>query len=140
MRIQVFIATLFVVFLSLPQFAHAQLSADSTADIRIDADDAVNRNGVTILTGQVDIRQADARLLADKVEIFSDRNSGTSLITSDAITRMVATGNFFYITPDQEVRGDKGIYTADTESFVVTGDVILLQDDSVVTGLSLIHI
>jgi len=47
---------------------------------------------------------------------------------------MVATGNFYYITPEQEVRGDKAVYTQTDDSFVVTGDVVLLQEDSVVTG------
>jgi len=72
--------------------------------------------------------------LADKVVIFTSDGSGTGLVSTDGINRIVATGNFYYITPEQEVRGDKGVYTAATDSFDVTGDVVLLQQDSVVTG------
>lgn len=118
---------------ALPQMAWAQFSSESGADTILFADDTVSRNGVITLTGQADIRQGDVRLLADKVEIYTEGDNG-GLVSTDRITRVVATGNFYYITPEQEVRGEKGVYTAATETFIVTGDVILLQDDSVVTG------
>ncbi len=119
--------------LALPSMAHAQFSSDSSAPTILDADDAFTSNGVITLVGQADIRQGDVRLLADKVEIYTE-GSGGGLIATSGFTRMVATGNFYYITPDQEVRGNRGVYTRADESFVVTGDVVLLQDDSVVTG------
>lgn len=123
-----------IIFVTLSQLAHAQFAVGATGDIRIGADKVDNVNGVTVLTGQVDIKQGDVRLLADKVEIFSNGAGGNALVSANDINRMIATGNFYYITPEQEVRGDKGVYTSATESFVVMGDVILLQDDSVVTG------
>jgi len=123
-----------IVFLALSQIAQAQFAVGATGDIRIGADKVDNVNGVTVLTGQVDIKQGDVRLLADKVEIFSNGSSGNTLVSANDINRMIATGNFYYVTPEQEVRGDKGVYTSETDSFVVTGNVILLQDDSVVTG------
>lgn len=120
--------------LMIPSMALAQFSTDSSADTILLADDTIYSNGSTKLSGQVDIRQGDVRLLADEVEIFSSGGLGGGLASTDGITRVVATGNFYYITPEQEVRGDKGVYTAATDSFDVTGDVILLQQDSVVTG------
>lgn len=119
-----------------PSIAHAQFSTDRSAPTILDADDAFTTNGVITLIGQADIRQGDVRLLADKVEIYTD-GGGDGLIATSGFTRMVATGNFYYITPEQEVRGDKGVYTRADDSFVVTGDVVLLQDDSVVTGKQL---
>ena len=120
----------------IPSVAFAQFSSDSSAPTILDADDAFTANGVITLIGQADIRQGDVRLLADKVQIYTD-GGGDELISTSGFTRMVATGNFYYITPEQEVRGNKGVYTAANESFKVTGDVVLLQDDSVVTGESL---
>jgi lipopolysaccharide export system protein LptA len=122
--------------LALPSMAYAQFSSDSSAPTILDADDAFTSNGVITLIGQADIRQGDVRLLADKVQIYTEGGGG-GLIATSGFTRMVATGNFYYITPDQEVRGDKGVYTRADDSFVVTGDVVLLQDDSVVTGKKL---
>ena len=117
-----------------PTVAAAQFSADSTADTLLYADDTVSVDGVITMTGQADIRQGDVRLLADKVQIYTAGNGNGGAISTDRIDRVVATGNFYYITPEQEVRGEKGVYTAVNDSFVVTGDVVLLQDDSVVSG------
>ena len=123
-----------VLFSAAPTLAFAQFSSDSSAPTILDADDAFTSNGVMTLVGQADIRQGDVRLLADKVEIYTADGGDSGLLSTNEFTRMVATGNFYYITPEQEVRGNKGVYTAADESFVVTGDVVLLQDDSVVTG------
>jgi len=130
-----FISTMFstALLLAFPSIAHAQFSSDSSEPTILDADDAFTSNGVITLIGQADIRQGDVRLLADKVQIYTEGNGG-GLISTSGFTRMVATGNFYYITPDQEVSGDRGVYTRENDSFVVTGDVVLLQDDSVVTG------
>ena len=129
-----FLSTLFVslALLAVPSVAFAQFSSDSSASTFLDADVVTQSDDVMTLTGQADIRQGDVRLLADKVQIYTEGGGG--LTSNSDFTRMVATGNFYYITPEQEVRGDKAIYTQADESFVVTGDVVLLQDDSVVTG------
>lgn len=130
-----FLSSLFVsaALLAVPSVAFAQFSSDSSAPTILNADDASTENGVITLIGQADVRQGDVRLLADKVQFYTEGSDG-GLISTSGFTRMVATGNFYYITPEQEVRGDKGVYTRADESFVVTGDVVLLQDDSVVTG------
>jgi lipopolysaccharide export system protein LptA len=123
--------------------AAAQFAGASGGNIELYADDAESSKGVTTLTGQVDARQDGVRILADKMVIYS-RQGGSSNTPSvgtgvSDIDRIVATGNFFYITPEQEVRGDEGIYTAATDTFTVTGDVILTQEDSVVRGTRLIY-
>ena len=123
--------------LAVPSLALAQFSGDSSADTILLADDIITAKGKVTLSGQADIRQGDIRLLADEVVIFTSGETGNDLVSTDGFTRVIATGNFYYITPDQEVRGDKGVYTAATDSFVVTGDVVLLQEGSVVTGESL---
>ncbi len=130
---QIFAIFLGLWALSTPSLAFAQFSANSSADTILLADETSSSNGVITLTGQADIRQGDVRLLADKVVIFTS-GQGDGLVSTDGFTRVVATGNFYYITPEQEVRGDKGVYTRSTDNFEVTGDVVLLQDDSVVTG------
>lgn len=124
--------------LMLPAAAQAQFARDNSAPIDATADDIVNRSGVTVLTGQVDVRQGTTRILADKMQIFSGGGSGAIGASGD-ISRIVATGNFYYLTPDQEVRGAKGVYTQAEDTIIVTGDVILLQEDNVVTGDKLVY-
>ena len=124
--------------------ASAQFAGASGGNIELYADDAVSAGGVTTLTGQVDARQGEVRILADKMVIYSKAggvgSAGPSVgnVAGD-IDRIVATGSFYYITPEQEVRGDKGVYQADADQFTVTGDVVLVQDESVVRGQRLIY-
>ena len=121
--------------LAMPQSAHAQFASNSGQDTVIDADDSERVGELIILTGQVDIRQGNTRLLADKIVLTTGGNPNVN----SGIKNAVATGNFFYITPEQEVRGDKGVFDGTSDIFTVTGDVILLQDESVVTGNKLIY-
>lgn len=122
--------------------AQAQFAGASGGNIELSADDAVSSKGVTTLTGQVDARQDGVRILADKMVIYSKPAGGdgpaVGTVAGD-IERIVATGNFYYITPEQEVRGDQGVYTAASDTFEVSGNVILVQDDSVVRGTRLIY-
>ena len=118
--------------MALPSIAHAQFSTDSNAPTTIAADHADYRGATTILTGGVDVRQGDVRVLADKMTVYS---SGSGGIGQGDFSRIVAEGSFYYLTSDQEVRGEKGVYTKADDTFVVTGDVILKQaGGNVVTG------
>ena len=126
-----------VAMLLVPATAQAQFSRDTSSPIDATADDIVNSAGVTILSGQVDVRQGQTRVLADTMKIYG--GSAGQAAATEAITRIEAIGNFYYITPEQEVRGNQGIYTRETDTFTVTGDVILLQGENVVSGDSLLY-
>ena len=128
-----FIASLAIAF-AAP--ASAQFSSDRDAPTVIDADVADSQPGYILLSGQVDVRQAEVRVLADTMKIFTE---GSSNDVNDGIRRIEAAGNFYYITPDQEVKGAQGIYEGASETVTVTGDVVLLQGENVVTGDKLIY-
>lgn len=120
--------------------AHAQFAPNSKAPINGSADNADYRANMTVLTGQVDVRQGDVRILSDVMKIHSARGGATQGGAFDNVSKIEAIGNFYYITPEQEVRGNQGVYQQATDTFTVTGDVILLQgDDNVVTGDTLIY-
>jgi len=123
--------------LALP--ASAQFATNSKAPIRGSADNVDYRQEVTVLSGQVDIRQDDVRILSDVMKIYSGSESAGAEAFND-VRRIEAIGNFYYITPEQEVRGERGIYVSETDTFTVSGDVILLQGkDNIVTGERLIY-
>lgn len=135
--------TLFGGILSIlifPATASAQFAANSDAPIKGSADNVDYRQDVTVLSGQVDVRQADVRILSDTMRIYSGNSNTAGSAAFDDVSRIEAIGNFYYITPEQEVRGERGVYEQATDSFTVTGDVILLQGkDNVVTGDRLIY-
>ncbi len=131
------IAAVFLMAL-LPATAQAQFSRNNNAPIDASADDIVNQGSITVLRGQVDVRQGPTRILADEMKIFSGSSTGGVGAVGD-IEKIEATGNFYYLTPEQEVRGANGVYTERDNTFVVTGDVILLQGENVVTGDRLVY-
>lgn len=131
------LAFLSAIVMALPSTAHAQFVSGSTASTTIAADRVEYRGNITVLTGQVDVRQGDVRVLADRMEIYSPSTGG---LAQNDFSRVVADGNFYYLTSDQEVRGEKGVYTKQDDTFVVTGDVILKQPDgNVITGNKLYY-
>ncbi len=112
--------------------AQAQFVAGGSVPTTISADDASYQGNVTILSGGVDVRQGDVRILADKMYIYTAK--GGSLSNNDK-SKIVAKGHFYYLTPDQSVRGDEGIYTRDNDTFMVSGNVIMKQKDgNIITG------
>ena len=128
--------------LLLPLSAQAQFAANSKAPITGSSDRAEYSPGKIIFSGQVDIRQDDVRILSDEMTVLSaDRNRVVSANEAfQDVDRIEAVGNFFYITPEQEVTGSQGIYERTKDSFTVTGNVILLQgEDNVVTGDRLVY-
>lgn len=119
----------------IPQIASAQFASNNGEDTIIGADDSERVGDLTTLSGQVDIRQGTTRLLADKIVL----TTGGDPKVNSGIKKAVATGNFYYITDQQEVRGDMGVFDGASDIITVTGDVVLLQDGSIVTGSKLIY-
>jgi lipopolysaccharide export system protein LptA len=137
-RTNVFRAVLALIAAScLPLTAHAQFDTRSNVPTKITADSADYQSDRTILTGAVDVRQGDVRIIADKMTVFT---SGAGGLDAGSFDKIIAEGNFYYLTSDQEVRGENGVYTKENETFVVSGDVILKQaDGNVVTGDKLFY-
>jgi len=117
--------------------AHAQFAPGGNSPVNITADNVAYQGDQSILTGGVDVRQGDVRVLADKMTVFTA--SGGSLGQGD-ISKIIAVGNFYYLTPEQSVRGAQGVYTRDDDTFEVTGDVIMKQEDgSIISGDKLFY-
>ena len=98
--------------------AAAQFAPNSNAPIKGSADNADYRSDLTVLTGQVDVRQGDVRILSDVMKIYS-RNGGVQGGAFENVSRIEAIGNFYYITPEQEVRGEQGVYEQASDTFTV---------------------
>lgn len=93
--------------------------------------DEVSRTPTTLsLRGRAELTQGDSRIRADRVE-------GT--ISNGDLTRVEATGNVYFVTPEQTIRGDRAVYTPANDTIVLTGDVILTQGENVMTGASLTY-
>jgi lipopolysaccharide export system protein LptA len=124
--------------------AQAQIMAKG-GNVEISADHSTADNNAHIATysGRVEVLQGANRLRADLLNIYfkehgsAKSGSGSSLGNVD---RYEAIGNVFYVTPTQVIRGDKAVYTQDTDTLVVTGQVVLRQGQNVMVGTRLTYV
>lgn len=117
--------------------ALAQISRGG-GPIAIGADrlEVIDAERVSIWSGRAEATQGENRLRADVIRAFNAprRGGGEGAQMGGEIERMVASGNVYFVTPLQVIRGDEAIYTAASDTIVVTGDVILAQGENVLTG------
>lgn len=121
--------------------AMAQQLSRAGGPIQIDADKSVvkQRENKAIYSGNVDVRQGDARLRADELVINfagqtdSDETGGVSRGFGDLVG-MVATGDVFYITADFQARGDKADYDEASETVILRGNVVVGRGEDVAKG------
>jgi lipopolysaccharide export system protein LptA len=143
----------------LPLAAAAQVASTPTAsngpmDISADNGTFDNATCVSTWSGAAEVLQGTARLRANTIKAYFKKkpaapgaaaapsNSDTSSLgmpggtQSDcgATERVEADGDVFYVTPQQNARGDHATYSADGAQIVMTGDVIVVQGKSVIHG------
>lgn len=93
------------------------------------ADTGELTNTAVSLRGRAEITQGQSRLRANAIEGARDASGG--------LTRIEASGDVYYVTPTETIRGDRAIYNVADATVVVTGDVILTQGQNVLTGARL---
>jgi lipopolysaccharide export system protein LptA len=103
-------------------------SRPNTSDqpVGFGSDDFALTNTSVSLRGRAEITQGQARLRADAID--------GALDATGALTTIEATGDVYYVTPTETIRGDRAVYTVANATVVVTGDVILRQGQNVLTG------
>lgn len=116
--------------------SNSSTDADSfgfTGDDPIDvkAEIATYRGGVTDLEGDVVVKQDNAILYSDTMAILrSQSTSSTSgSLKLGEITQINSTGNFRYKTPENDVRGEQGVYERDKNIITISGNVTAVQSN-----------
>ncbi|MEQ8404771.1 MAG: LptA/OstA family protein [Oceanicaulis sp.] len=123
--------------LCLAAAASGQQAAPGEGPIDISAErgEVFDREGRLFYEGDVNVIRGEARLRADRVEgYFAPRPGGGF----GPIRRIVATGNVFYVTPDEIARGDEGVYDLEAGTITLEGSVVLTQGCNVSTGERLV--
>ena len=97
--------------------------------IDITARQATYVGGRTDLSGDVVVVQNDATVYSDDMVILRDarENEGAGTLSLGAVSTITGTGNFRYTSPDNDVRGDRGVYQRDLGRVTVTGNVRIRQ-------------
>jgi len=134
--------SLIVATLSLPQIAFAQFAFGGDAPIAVNAEKATYKGGLTVLEGEVDVRQSDVRIQSNQMDIFrAEANPGDNAsVKLGDVTKIVAIGNFRYTSPENSVNGNRGVYERDKGIITVTGNVTFsTTEGSTVKGEKLIY-
>lgn len=123
-------AALALTLASIPASGEAQSTVNSSdAPISFGADSGEYVGNTVTLRGRAELIQGQNRLRADSVSGLSQTGE----------SRIQATGNVYFVTPEQTIRGDSAVYTTADDMIVVTGDVILTQGQNVLTGSRLTY-
>lgn len=104
-----------------------------------DASEYIEAEGLLRLIGRAELTQGENRLRADTIDLYSEpRRQGGG---GGDIREVIARGDVYFVTPTQVIRGDQAVYTASSETIVVTGDVLLTQGENVMAGSRLtVHV
>ena len=136
---------LLIAVAGLPLEARAQLEfGDSDEPIHVSAEKATYKGNVTILHNKVNVRQGESRIQSDEMEIHREQSEQQGEdgdpLRLGAVTKIVAKGNFRYVTPETTVTGQQGVYYRERGVFVVTENVRVRQPNgSFVTGDKMVY-
>jgi len=137
------------------------IAPQSNGPMDISADSTVFVNGACESTwsGSAEVLQGTTRLRANEIRAFFKKKPpgpggaaaqgggpvggvpGGPQANCGATERIEAEGDVYYVTPDQNARGDHATYTADNSLIIMTGNVIVVQGKNVIHGNRLtIHV
>jgi lipopolysaccharide export system protein LptA len=127
--------------------------ASGPMDISADSSTFVNQACESTWSGAAEVLQGTTRLRANMIHAFFKKKPGGAGRAGEsgqggavgaipggpqsncgATERIEAEGDVFYVTPDQNARGDHAVYTADNDQIVMTGNVIVVQGKNVIHG------
>ena len=129
--------------------AQAQISAKGgPIDVTADHLTADNNANIATYQGHVEALQDGNRMRSDLMNVyFKARADKGAASAKDAgptagmskIDHLEATGNVYFVTSTQVIRGDKAVWTQADDTIVVTGQVVVTQGQAVMRGTRLVY-
>jgi lipopolysaccharide export system protein LptA len=115
------------------QIAFGGLKQDTTLPVDIGADSLTvnNADGTATFSGNVLVGQGDMRLKAGEIQVVYGTD-GTS------IQRLMATGGVTLTTGGEAAEAQRADYTIASGEVVMSGDVLLTQGQSALSGQKLV--
>ncbi len=105
---------------------------NAPVDIAADRGELDDRNNRSFASGNVDVRQGNLRLRADRVTVaFSG--------SASQIERIDATGGVILTSPSETIRGNTAIYDLEAKIITLLGNVSLRNSDGYLQGGRLIY-
>ena len=127
---------LLLLLAATPAVAQSALKKhDTNAPIDVNADkiEVQDKQGISIWTGNVRVKQGDLDLASNSVKLFYRRKGDTP-----EIVRLDAIGAVQLTSPSERATGAYGIYDVEHRLLTMTGGVVLNQNQSVLRGQRLV--
>ncbi|ESQ75839.1 LptA/OstA family protein [Asticcacaulis sp. AC402] len=139
MTTKLFLAAIFAVGVGLTSPAIAQVAQEG-GPVMVGGDSwHADENALTqTWEGRVEVVQSNSRLRADHVVISHASGGEGENKGWGEVTRIEATGNVYYVTPENTVKGNTAVYTKSDDTMVISGDVVLKQGKNVMSGTRLV--
>ena len=118
-------------FCVLPAQAQFSKDADAPIDITAKKFESFPDKDYGIWTGDVQVIQGEVLLTAPSLVIYG--------IAAGEANRIEATGGMRYTNGLEAITGDAATYDAASETITVTGSVVVVQGDQVMTGGALVY-
>lgn len=110
---------------SLDQGLPIDVSAAGKCEV-LEQDDMVE------CSGDVRVTQGDTLLAAERMTIIG-------ISDERGFRRIEAEGGVRYAADDSALSGEKAVFDADSDTLTVTGDVVVVQADQIMTGGRLVY-
>lgn len=121
--------------------AQAQISAgNEPVFITADELEVIDAQRLQIWRDRVEMLQGQNRLRANLMNVYHAPAAGPARDSAQPgsgfgdVQRVEAIGDVYFVTPTETVRGDRAVYTLETDTIVVTGRVVLNQGENVLEG------
>lgn len=111
------------------------LRHDTSLPVEVTSDNlsVQNEQGVAVFDGNVVVVQGEMRLAAGNIEVRYAEQEGGNTEISD----MIATGGVTFGNGADAAESKEAVYSPEAGTLVMTGDVILTQGPSVISGQKL---
>ena len=133
--------TMAVLLLATAAASGARAEADTRSkapiDITADTAEVSNARCVAIWRGSAEAIQEKSHLRADTITVYSRPKAaagGDGQTACGGADRIEADGHVYYMTDDQNARGDHAVYFQNRDEIVITGDVVVVQGQNVARG------
>lgn len=147
-----------LVFIFIANIAQAQVSDlakdhDSSQPVEITADalEVFQEKQTAVFSGNVDAKQGELILRADKMTVYYREGGGNNKakkegslmpdadMGSKSISKIVAIGDVFIISGTETAKGEKGVFDVDNNIISLSGSVVLTNGENTLKGDSLIY-
>ena len=129
--------------LTVSAFAQSGPNLDSDAPIEIASDnlEVLQDQNKAIFTGNVVAKQGTTTMTSASMTVFyagSGESAGEGETSAgQGITRIEASGNVVFVTPQETAQGDTAIYNVATKTIDLVGNVVLTREENILKGSAL---